>query len=630
MPKQAPREFKVEPPISYQSLPLTPLHSESEIKEFTLSLRRLAAPQEQPTAGAKRAVWIVHGMGQQVPFETLENITNGLIGAANREKLKWDGPKFRNVRVDQQVLQRVELVIHPHQGDPVEVDLYECYWAPKTEGEVKLADVVGFLWNGGIRGFINFFQKFQRALFGRMTYFRLKWRTPAYLLITLAVLAALNVINAIIVGVSATIAGIGTAQALIPSDRVPALTCLAGMVCALAITFGVTLFLAEMSRPARGEWQSEAQRKLLGNSVCVVSWIAFAITVFAIIAGAGLMALVVWPRYFLHDLPYWLANAEFRQRAQGATNLFVLTAIVLAIVGMIQRRRGVSSGQDRDEDWTTAALFYLAFGLHLLCPLILLWLGFHGGQFPMPAFAAGLARWPSGAKLAVFFSSYLWVWPFLFLLSSAVRKFLVQYVGDVTAYVTSNKIDRFDELRRKIKDLARDSASAVYSAQAAAGNQFEYGKVAVVGHSLGSVIAYDTLNRLLVDDDLAAGPPPVPRANVASRTSIFLTFGSPLDKTAFFFSIMGKNTRHVREQLAAVVQPLIQDYKKYRTFPWVNVYSRNDIISGALEFYDLPGTAIPPGVKNVKDEDAFVPLVAHVDYWGNRTVWDQLLQAVIR
>jgi hypothetical protein len=166
-------------------------------------------------------------------------------------------------------------------------------------------------------------------------------------------------------------------------------------------------------------------------------------------------------------------------------------------------------------------------------------------------------------------------------------------------------------------------------AKAAQGNNFEYGKIAIVGHSLGSVIAYDTLNRLLVDDDLSAGPPPVPRADIAKRTSIFLTFGSPLDKTAYFFSLMGKNTRHVREQLAAVVQPLIQSYKKYRIFPWLNIYSRNDIICGHLDFYDLPGTLPPWGVENVKDEDAFVPLVAHVDYWGNRIVWDKLLAAII-
>lgn len=242
----------------------------------------------------------------------------------------------------------------------------------------------------------------------------------------------------------------------------------------------------------------------------------------------------------------------------------------------------------------------------------------------------GLVRSLLSPKARATLSSYYWVWPFLFLISASVRKLLVQYVGDVTAYVASNKIDRFDDLRQKLKDLAHDSASAVYAAKAATGNEFEYGKVAVVGHSLGSVMAYDALNHLLVDDDLAASPPPTARANIADRTSIFLTFGSPLDKTAYFFSVMGKNTRHVREQLAAVVQPLIQSYSKYRIFPWVNVYSRNDIICGHLDFYDLPGTLTPPAVDNVKDEDAFVPLVAHVDYWGNCTVWNKLLEAVLR
>jgi len=62
----------------------------------------------------------------------------------------------------------------------------------------------------------------------------------------------------------------------------------------------------------------------------------------------------------------------------------------------------------------------------------------------------------------------------------------------------------------------------------------------------------------------------------------------------------------------------------------VNVYSRNDIISGALNFYEF-STPLPAGVTQVrtvdnqKDEDALVPLVAHVEYWTNRKVWEELL-----
>ena len=69
---------------------------------------------------------------------------------------------------------------------------------------------------------------------------------------------------------------------------------------------------------------------------------------------------------------------------------------------------------------------------------------------------------------------------------------MVQYVGDVAIYVTSNKLDRFDEVRSKIKETARTVASAVFTAYDSAGPKFLYDKIAVVGHSLGSVIAYDT------------------------------------------------------------------------------------------------------------------------------------------
>ncbi|MGB8836345.1 MAG: hypothetical protein WCC67_06350, partial [Candidatus Acidiferrales bacterium] len=64
------------------------------------------------------------------------------------------------------------------------------------------------------------------------------------------------------------------------------------------------------------------------------------------------------------------------------------------------------------------------------------------------------------------------------------------------------------------------------------------------------------------------------------------------------------------------------------------VYSRNDIISGKLTFYDLPRMQnpqeIPPqAVHNVVDKDASIPLIAHVDYWKNPTTWMELLQQIV-
>jgi len=59
----------------------------------------------------------------------------------------------------------------------------------------------------------------------------------------------------------------------------------------------------------------------------------------------------------------------------------------------------------------------------------------------------------------------------------------------------------------------------------------DYEKIIIVGHSMGSVIAYDTLSR--VCRDLAATDGITPE--FAEKIAGLVTFGSPLDKIAFFY-----------------------------------------------------------------------------------------------
>jgi hypothetical protein len=150
-------KFVVEPSYSYESFPLTP--AEKELDDAAQKLRT-EMPMKPPGVTDKRAVWIVHGMGQQVPYETLDQLANGLIAAAEDANpgVRVDPPKFREVRVGKTVLQRVEVLLPRPEADPHDVHLYECYWAPKTEGAVKLTDVISFLWDGGTRGLIIFLQ----------------------------------------------------------------------------------------------------------------------------------------------------------------------------------------------------------------------------------------------------------------------------------------------------------------------------------------------------------------------------------------------------------------------------------------------------------------------------------------
>jgi hypothetical protein len=577
----------------------------------------------------KRAVWIVHGMGQQIPFETLDSLTNGLLDALPGQHIK---PRLRTAKIGDQVLQRVELDIdgQASPGAPAknyELHLYESYWAPKTEGVAKLSDVVSFLWDGGSRGILNFFKTFRRAMFGGMAKFSVPWRTPVWLCLALLILAALTVINGVILLAAAAQSGLFLQTIQLHWDKLTALT---SCMLAVAISFGALLFISDISKPQE---LSKFWRVFIG----VCCWAAMAATIFSILKTAALLAIIThtdWLKNYGTNMAApstsWLAcirswaETLFESipapQLQGFATVIILVAGVLVAIAMFTRALLRSSEETFQGHRALLLLSFLIFLVNVASIAGCIWIWCHGTAiFQLP-------------RRLGFLQSPLWVWPFLIAFSAKVRGLMVQYVGDVAIYVTSNKLDRFDEVRSKIKETARIVASAVFTAYDSGEPKFLYDKIAVVGHSLGSVIAYDTLNRLMLDDWLAGGA-----LQVAERTETLLTFGSPLNKTAFLFTIQGTDSMHIRERLASTVQPLIVSYPKFRKFKWINVYSRNDIISGKLEFYDLPGFQNPkPGdppvpdaaIKNVIDKDAAVPLVAHVAYWKNKTIWTELLARI--
>ncbi|MGP8156400.1 MAG: hypothetical protein ACLQMT_06030 [Candidatus Acidiferrales bacterium] len=226
-----------------------------------------------------------------------------------------------------------------------------------------------------------------------------------------------------------------------------------------------------------------------------------------------------------------------------------------------------------------------------------------------------------------------------------VRYFIIEFVGDVAAYISPYKDSKFDELRQKIQDVGLNVGRVIYgfgtqqaAESGAPGKKSheaqtlvpDYKRVVIVGHSLGSVLAYDTLNALINLDNVTPGKP----RNVAGRTRALVTFGSPLDKTAFIFRMRPHGKQQwIREQLAASIQPLIISYALYRPkgFEWVNIWSHWDIISGELNYYDDPG--FPPNhapcVQNMPDPHANFPLYAHLQYWKNEALRKQLYGFVV-
>lgn len=622
---------------------------EKPVEEIQEEKKRLfAALAEAPRAieSQVKAVWIVHGMGQQMPFETLDQLANGLMDACERDGHSRPEALVREAKIGDQIIQRVELSLpsgkrSDGESETVEVHLYEAYWAPLTEGVATLRNVMSFLWNGATRGLVNWARHFQRAMFGEMVPFKLTWRTPLYTATALLVLVALTIIDLVVLASGAGKVFGGSSAFAIPATAFGPITTVASIVSVVAITFGVVLFLAGLAggssaAPEQTETsQAQHPRKpgFWAASLRDLSWIAFAGTVATMIGGAGCIAWILG-RCFYTPMPKFFVIGLNTPEIQPFLNFCVLVGISLAIVAKFaQSWRRNNSSDNREKEYLLGGLFYAAILLFIISCAGSIWLLFCPWNVLTGFFTA---RWLSSA---------IWIWPFLALISSAVRNLLIEYVGDVAIYVMPNKLDTFSEVRAKIKDVAYQSASAVFLAQAAESESMQYSKIAILGHSLGSVIAYDTLNRL-INEDLLTGQ----KASIINRTGLLLTFGSPLDKIAFFFTAIGKNVRHIREQLASVVQPLIQNYS-YRPFPWINVFSRNDIVCGSLDFYDFPSEEdLAPGslcaddkaciqrireiqneagqhhVENVRDEEALTPLVAHVQYWSDRILWDRLYE----
>lgn len=213
------------------------------------------------------------------------------------------------------------------------------------------------------------------------------------------------------------------------------------------------------------------------------------------------------------------------------------------------------------------------------------------------------------------------------------KSILKQYVGDIAAYISPFKVSKFAQIRNEIHKQGMEIAKFVYGLKDDRDEKnFEYKNIIFIGHSLGSVIAYDTLNAIINEYMDANGYSSAPE-----RTKLLLTFGSPLDKTAFIFRTQ-KDNLPVREALSEAIQPLIKDYR-YRPDSWINIYSYMDIISGKLDYYDDPlmnkndsyGRKFwSKRINNLIDKQCWVPLVAHVQYWKSDLLAKELYKALIK
>jgi hypothetical protein len=504
------------------------------------------------------AVVICHGMGQQVKWQTLGQLVNSLERAGKLDPTF--APRVRQVQFTDDkgpfYQGRAELLVCDAETDAARhVHVYEAYWAPLTEGRISLSQTVVFLITAGLSGIRHAFGPLRR--YGRF---------------------------------STTDRAATSKVHEFPPDRGVLFSFLVALLVLLALLVMNTAITVTQLKALASATERPQDRTLL--ALLTGDLWAFELGALVYLAAIGLAHL-------------------YRSRRCRARHAFHVPQLVQ--VGL----------------WTvTLALVTLTIGIGLWA-IPGHYLVHASGRHQQTGFEYWLLRAPAdaaqaaiGAALASMNGAFarldplevhaVLVWGLVIAMSYWIRGVLVQYVGDVAIYVSHHMVSTFDETRDAIKALTRRVLCAVCE-------QGGYERVVLVGHSLGSVVAYDALNGTMLAEDVAI-------ATGASKYHVeriprLITFGSPLDKTAFIFRSKGEADAPIREGLAAAVQPLLV-HPPSRDFQWTNLHSSNDIISGRLDFY--------PGVVNEPDPQADIPIWAHTQFWSNQLLADQLTDACLR
>ena len=184
------------------------------------------------------AVFVCHGMGQQVPFETIDSVARVLRKAVTSENPGTDPPKIDINLVSfpesERPLPRAALQFEAADGTTRAVHIYETYWAPLTEGKVTLRDVMSFLFSAGVYGLVRTKRPFWRWMFGGWQDFGRPLSAPFLLVLVVVVVISLVVMNLRIVAVAAARA-VTQARPAWPSN---------GLVADLTLTFSILLITA--------------------------------------------------------------------------------------------------------------------------------------------------------------------------------------------------------------------------------------------------------------------------------------------------------------------------------------------------------------------------------------------------
>jgi len=166
------------------------------------------------------------------------------------------------------------------------------------------------------------------------------------------------------------------------------------------------------------------------------------------------------------------------------------------------------------------------------------------------------------------------------LLFLGLKGFLVDRLADVEAWSAYKETDERYARRKAVLDRCVGLLSHVFSRPGCE-------RVVIVGHSLGTSVAYDSILSA-VHVNRATNPQAPTFGQIDfSKLSHFVTLGSPIDKIAYFFESFRTRERRYRKIYNEFrgdigTAPFTRAAGQLKVH-WINVWDRLDIISGSVE-----------------------------------------------
>ena len=189
---------------------------------------------------------------------------------------------------------------------------------------------------------------------------------------------------------------------------------------------------------------------------------------------------------------------------------------------------------------------------------------------------------------------------------------LINIISEVTIYNTNDEKSRFYPIRTKILDGAVAAVKTLVEMETP-DQKMAYPRVLISGHSLGSQISFDALNRISLltckgqmGNYDALGKCTMKDCigrDINDQLNGLITFGSPLDKIAFFLRMNVPPDQYLRDQMVnnyhgfkqrnwnlAGPAPTIQVEPAFKrmldNMKWRNYYDDHDYVSGGLDYYE--------------------------------------------